>query len=117
MKWRNVFCTVSGQFEWRVFPLPNFEKRRVKIPSHYNHLYVPAKRHVLFPTGFIFAAKFAVSQLNSLLCPSARRTDYYYKNRRISTPTFYCCCHLACLQLDTRNRLQRQVLDPNYLLT
>ena len=55
-----MFCTVSGQFEWHVFPLPNFEKQRVKEPSHYNHLYVPAKRHVLLPTGFISVAKFAV---------------------------------------------------------
>lgn len=107
MQLRNVLCTVLGQFEWRVFPLPNFEKQRVKKPSPYNHLCVPAKRHVLFPTGFTSVAKFAV------LCPSARRTDYYYKNRRIFTPTFCCCCHLACLQLDIRNRQERQVLDPN----
>jgi hypothetical protein len=30
MQWRNVFCTVLGQFEWCIFPLPNFEKQRVK---------------------------------------------------------------------------------------
>jgi hypothetical protein len=66
MQLRRVFCTVPGQFQWRVFPLPNFEKHWVKKPSHYNHLYVPAKRHVLFQTGFIFASKFAVPQLNSL---------------------------------------------------
>jgi len=74
MQWRNVFCTVHGQFEWRVFPLPNFEKQWVQKPSHYNHIYVPAKRHVLFPTGFIFVAKFAVPQLNSL--PLSDRSPY-----------------------------------------
>jgi competence protein ComGC len=94
MQWRNVFCTVHCQFKWRVFPLPNFEKQWVKKPSHYNHLYVPAKRHVLFPTGFIFVAKFAVPQLNSL--PLSVRSPYglllqkqenCYKNRKIATKT------------------------------
>jgi hypothetical protein len=65
---------VPGQFQWRVFPLPNFEKQWVKKPSHYNHLYVPAKRHVLFPTGFIFASKFSVPQLN--LLPFSVRLPY-----------------------------------------
>ena len=118
MQWRNLFCTVPDQFEWRAFPLPNFEKQRVKKPSHYNYLYVPAKRHVLFPTGFIFVSKFAVPQIKSL--PLSVRSPYgllLLKNRRTATPNLYGYCHLACLQLDIRNRLECQVLDPNYLLT
>ena len=48
--------------------------------------------------------------------PLAVRTTTIYK-KSTATPTLYCRCPLACLQLDIRNRLECQVLDPNYLLT